>query len=86
MVELGGLGCLVPLLDNHDEMIVKLAAMTIANMASEEDHRKVLRDLSVVEPLVRLLDSRDDEVWHIFAESLLLSSHNIGSIRGRNGH
>lgn len=43
-------------------MIVKLAAMTIANMASEEEHRKVLRDLSVVEPLVRLLDSRDDEV------------------------
>jgi Armadillo/beta-catenin-like repeat len=65
VVELGGLGCLVPLLDNHDEMIVKLAAMTIANLGSEEEHRKVLRDLSVVEPLVRLLDSRDDEVCEI---------------------
>ena len=61
-MELGGLGCLVPLLDNNDEMIVKLAAMTITNMGSEEEHSKVLRDLSVVEPLVQLLNSRDDEV------------------------
>lgn len=76
VVELGGLGCLVPLLDNHDEMIVKLAAMTIANMASEEDHRKVLRDLSVVEPLVRLLDSRDDEVQLGVAMAINALAHN----------
>eukprot|EP00026_Physarum_polycephalum_P001501 Phypoly_transcript_01503.p1 GENE.Phypoly_transcript_01503~~Phypoly_transcript_01503.p1 ORF type:complete len:1035 (+),score=194.99 Phypoly_transcript_01503:188-3292(+) len=76
VVELGGLGCLVPLLDNHDEMIVKLAAMTIANMASEEEHRKVLRDLSVVEPLVRLLDSRDDEVQLGVAMAINALAHN----------
>ncbi len=52
----------MPLLDHKDEMLVKLAAMTIANMASVDSRRKILNDLHAAEPLIRLLDSRDEEV------------------------
>jgi hypothetical protein len=62
VAELGGIGRLAPLLDSEEEMIVKLAAMTIANMASEESHRKIMHELRIEESLIRLLDSRDEEV------------------------
>lgn len=62
VVDLGAMGWLVPMLDNEDEMVVKLASMIVANMASEEKHRRFLGDLAVVYPLTRLLGSSDEEV------------------------
>lgn len=53
---------LVPLLESQDEMVVKLAAMTVANMASEDAHCSIMHSLHIEEPLIRLLDSRDEEV------------------------
>ena len=43
-------------------MVVKLAAMTVANMASDDNHRNVMHGLHIEESLIRLLDSRDEEV------------------------
>eukprot|EP01113_Clastostelium_recurvatum_P021517 TRINITY_DN254_c0_g1_i3.p1 TRINITY_DN254_c0_g1~~TRINITY_DN254_c0_g1_i3.p1 ORF type:complete len:1352 (+),score=399.59 TRINITY_DN254_c0_g1_i3:155-4210(+) len=52
----------VPLLHSKDETIQKIVTMIIASLATVDSYKDSLCDQGVVKPLVKLLDSRDEEV------------------------